>query len=612
MNFPALARDVKRSVEIDASFELTDLEISRLDTLVPEFAIAIVKASLGNIEVTQGPLALVQYLSSQTGEQVLKATREKVASEIHDIKSNRRLLLGLTIDAATGTIRGSKQLDQIVFTTLEGAIPAHQAIFSYFPADRALPAGEVNIQIGGPDIAAQLETHNSQPQTKFHRLKPTIVNNFLLSPETRDSLLQGFSKIFSRVLRDRELIGIHVSEIGLLSILIKECVSNRTFDIDGMSSGEKGLILTFLLISHSVSSGGIIMIDEPELHLNPAVCKSILPFLIEEYLKPQNIQAIICSHSPEILGCAFDSNSCRLQQLQSPTTISPIYSEDRREVFEALRRLGTSASDVLFSAGSIFVEGEHDIEILKAALDQKIVRYNITQLGGRSNIEKEINTIRAAEINGELATLKCFIFDLDNAPTDLQSSRLTKILQWKRHCLENYLIDEKIIYDLLRDQDISQSRIDSRGEVNMLLQELALSQLNEVVAKSVYNDFHYQNSGLRSSEIKAMEFTTIANTLFNRIERIQEEVSDLKRANWTQDFVARCVTKRASKVADWQSDWIVLCDGKRFFLDLHKRYGIKVSPLKFKKMIAERMQREQTDNWTILDKLVGDALTVTP
>jgi hypothetical protein len=49
-----------------------------------------------------------------------------------------------------------------------------------------------------------------------------------------------------------------------------------------MSSGEKGLILTFLLISHSVAQDGIIMIDEPELHLNPAVCKILLQFLIDE------------------------------------------------------------------------------------------------------------------------------------------------------------------------------------------------------------------------------------------------------------------------------------------------------------------------------------------
>jgi hypothetical protein len=43
--------------------------------------------------------------------------------------------------------------------------------------------------------------------------------------------------------------------------------TNRTFDLDVMSSGEKGLILTCLLIGRSIVNGGIILVDEPELHL---------------------------------------------------------------------------------------------------------------------------------------------------------------------------------------------------------------------------------------------------------------------------------------------------------------------------------------------------------
>jgi predicted ATPase len=432
-NFGALARDVSRPIDIETSFELTPKEVQDLDSLIPQIETAVVRSGLGPSAIAQGPLALVQYLSSQQGIQALSAARQQINTELPAIKASSRIILHLTIDPITGTMRGSRQLDQLIFATIESQIPPHQTIFSYFPADRALPAGEVNIQIGGPDIAAQLETHNSQPQTKFHRLKPTIVNNFLWSDVTRQKLQNNFEKIFSKVLKDRSLDKISVNDFGLISIQIKEASTNRIFDIDGMSSGEKGLILTFLLISHSVFPGGIIMLDEPELHLNPAVCKTILPFLIEEYLTPNDIQAIICSHSPEILGSAFDSPACTLLHLQSPTIISKIYPEDKREVFEALRRLGTSASDVLFSAGSIFVEGDHDSELLETGFDEIVGRYNITQLGSRGAVEKEIQTLKEAEARGEIDTIKCFIFDLDNSPTTLGSTKLIKVLQWKRH-----------------------------------------------------------------------------------------------------------------------------------------------------------------------------------
>jgi len=493
---------------------------------------------------------------------------------------------------------------------MEARLPAHQALFSYFPADRAMPAGEVNIQIGGPDTGAQLMAHNAQPQTKYHRLKSTILNNFLLNEVTRDKLTKDFNDIFVNILKDRSLVGISVSDIGLVSIAVKEAITNRVFDIDGMSSGEKGLILTFLLISHSVARGGVIMIDEPELHLNPAVCKLILPFLIDEFLIPNDLQAIICSHSPEVLGAAFDSSTCTLLHLQSPTIISKIYPEDKREVFDALRRLGTSASDVLFSAGSIFVEGEHDVEILEAGFDTLVVRYHITQLGGRENVEKEIQTLQSAETRGEIDTLKCFIFDLDQAPTNLTSSKMVKVLQWKRRCIENYLIDEKIIYDLLSDKEISKQRIDNRGEVQTIFREIAVGQLQEVVAIDIYNQIGYENLGLRPREILGKAYEEMADLLFSRVTVLKDQICALIEADWKKDFVLRCNAEHARRQLAWNSDWIVHCDGKRFFRDLHQRYGVKISPLKLKKMIVERMQREQTDAWVLVEKLLGDGLRV--
>ena len=609
-NFGALARDVSRSIDIEAAFELTPEEVQNLDSLVPQLETAIVRSGLGPSAIAQGPLALVQYLSSQQGIQALSVARQQINTELPAIKASSRIVLHLTIDPITGTMRGSRQLDQLIFATIEAQIPPHQAIFSYFPADRALPAGEVNIQIGGPDIAAQLETHNSQPQTKFHRLKPTIVDNFLWSDLTRQKLQDNFEKIFSKVLKDRSLDKISVNDFGLISIQIKEASTNRIFDIDGMSSGEKGLILTFLLIGHSVFPGGIIMLDEPELHLNPAVCKTILPFLIEEYLLPNDVQAIICSHSPEILGAAFDSPDCTLLHLQSPTIISKIYSEDKREVFEALRRLGTSASDVLFSAGSIFVEGDHDIELLETGFDEIVARYNITQLGSRGQVENEIRTLKKAEEKGEVDTLKCFIFDLDNTPTTLDSTRLIKVLQWKRRCLENYLIDEKIIYDLLNGLEVSKNRIENRGEVLSKFKDIAISQLQEVVAKSIYEKMEYENPGLRPREIKGKTYPEMAEVLLTRLESIQSQLIELQRENWKKDFVKKCQENENIERPKWESDWLVLCDGKRFFCDLHQRYGVKVSLLKFKKMIVERMKSEQTDAWILTKNLLVNALKV--
>jgi predicted ATPase len=607
-NYGAVCGDETQPLSVAAMFDLTNSELNILDELVADLGTAVVRASLGQ-PAAVGQLALVQYLSTPGGADALTKAKSQVEAEIAIIKGNPRLRLNLTVDPITQTIRGGYQLEQLIFASLEARLPPNQALFSYFPADRALPLGDINnIIVGGADVNLQLHSHNAQPQSKYARLKSTIISNRLLGTNASSKQEGEFKKIFSSILKDRELIGISIDRFGFVSIKIRQIADGKIFDIDAMSSGEKGLILTFLLISSSVSDGGIILIDEPELHLNPAVCKLLLPFLLDEYLIPKNIQAIICSHSPELLGSAFDRTDCSLHHLQSPTVISKIYPEDKREVFDALRRLGTSASDVLFSSGSVFVEGEHDIEILEAGFSKLLGRYKVTHLGGRGPVEREIKTLQDAERKNEIDTLKCFIFDLDGIPTSLTSSNLVRVLQWKRRCLENFLIDEKIIYDLLKEKDVANKAIPSRGEVPAVFKQIAISQLQGVVMEKVYASLRYDNSGFRPKEVAGKTYTEAAEVLFDRISAIQSQVCGLDRTNWRNMFEEKCVAGYDDELPRWEVDWLTLCDGKRFFRDLRSKYEVRLRSLKFKKLIVERMEKEQSAGWLQVEKTIADAI----
>ena len=227
----------------------------------------------------------------------------------------------------------------------------------------------------------------------------------------------------------------------------------------------------------------------------------------------------------------------------------------------------------------------------------------MTHLGGRGPVEREIKTLQQAEEKGEIDTLKCFIFDLDRVPTSLGSTKLVKVLQWKRRCLENYLIDEKVIYDLLREQDISLKSIPSRGEVPAVFKEIAISQLPALVVDKVYKDLAYENSGFRPKEVASKDYADSAQTLFDRLEKIKAQLCTLERSGWCSDFETRCNAEYSLELAKWEVDWLVLCDGKRFFKDVHSRFEVKISPLKLKKLIIERMEKEQLVGWVLVESL---------
>lgn len=608
INFAALARDVKSPLVIDCKYKLTQGEADTLEQSTPEMVNLMIQSQMG--AAGQDKLAMVQFLSSPPGKVAFVNASNFVATGLGPIKASKLCTLRVTFDPQAQNFSGSDFISQLAITALEQRLPPQKTLFSYFPADRAMPIGEVAIQVGAPDVAAQLLSHNSQPQTKFQRMKTTIVNNYLLNSGNIQAVTDDFKKIFSSLMKDREIVDLTINNFGLLSVQVKNLATDQTFDLDSMSSGEKGLILMFLLIGRSMADGGILLIDEPELHLNPAVCKILLPFLIEEYLKPQRLQAIICSHSPEILGIAFDRPDCSLHHLQSPTVMSPILPDDRKEVFDALRRLGTSASDALFSSGSIYVEGRDDIDILEAGFATVLNRYKLTQLEGRGNVEREIHTLQAAEARKEIDTLKCFIFDLDNAPTNLTSTPLVRVKQWNRRCIENYLINEKSIYELLRDDGISREKIDQRGVVRGILQEIALSQLDDTIIETVYREQKvFENPGPPPRrDLHGKSFAEGAMLLFDRISAVQQKVCNLQGPSWRAQFESACQKKRTELLPKWEADWVSLCDGKRLFADLQSRYGVKVSPAKFKVRIMERLERDGADEWVLVDSLLREAL----
>lgn len=251
VNLAAIACDTSKPIHIRCVYELSKSEIQKVQLLRPQVLNALVAARLGPNNT--GPLALTQFLSSPIGRQTLTEEQIRFDQTWPELKASKSCILELSVDQ-TG-FRGSNQISQIVFATLEGSLSPHVALFTYFPADRALPIGEAAIQVGGPDVAAQLISHNSQPQTKYHRLKSTIVNSFLMAGATKEMIIAQFTTIFSKLLKDREIVGLEINQFGLVSIKIKELSGGRTFDIDGMSSGEKGLILTFLLIAKTVAEG---------------------------------------------------------------------------------------------------------------------------------------------------------------------------------------------------------------------------------------------------------------------------------------------------------------------------------------------------------------------
>lgn len=607
IDLDALARDPSEPIKVLMNIEISSTEIDYLKSVEQQIALELLRGQIARND-EQSQLALTQYFSSEEGKSRLSLTVQDVSKKLEELQAPYSLSIQLTIDGKTGQIGGVNPLNHTIIMILERRCPPHQALFSYFPADRAFPTGEVNIQIGSGEASNQIQAHIGQAPSKYQRLKQTIVNSLLISGLDQTNVQEDFQQVLEKLLPGKELAGLSVTPVGTLKVSIREIATAKVFDIDSMSSGEKGLILTFMLLRRTLAEGGIALLDEPELHLNPAVCSNIIPFLNDSVIANSDLQVLLCTHSAEILGAAFDHPDCTIHHLRSHKDATKIYKQDSREVFDALRRLGTTAAESLFSRGNIFVEGEHDTAILEEGFNEQVMGYKITSLGGRREIEKEILALKDGERKGELDKLNCFIFDLDRSPAGMESSNLVKVLQWDRYCLENYLIGRKLLFDELNDSGVKD--LGSRGTFEKKVSELAIGQLVEVVAKRVYSQLEPDNPGLRSSEIERKTYSEISETLAGRLVGIKQELQSFDEASWKTNFVSQCEDLRSQLESDWTEDWIKLCNGKRLIDDIYREYTVRLSKFDFKRRLAKRMRIEQTEDWTLVRSKIRDALGI--
>ncbi len=266
IEYSALAGDATKNIRIELGLILSPAEVELLKARAANIAMGLVRSRHARND-EQAQFVLAQLLSSPGGQEELQKAQNETAAQIERLANIPTLKIELIFDLKTQSYYGTDLIAQLAFAEFEQRQPAHTTSLSYFPADRAFPAGEVNIQLGSADAGNQVQSYIGQPATKYQRLKQTLVQGIVTNQINKDWIEREFDAILTNLLPGKKFHSLAISPIGQLKILISDSTNNRIFDIDHLSSGEKGVILTFLLIRQTMAEEGILLIDEPELHL---------------------------------------------------------------------------------------------------------------------------------------------------------------------------------------------------------------------------------------------------------------------------------------------------------------------------------------------------------
>lgn len=600
-----IARDVTKKIIIELDLELSDNEIVEIESAKNLAVNAILQSRLG--QQFANPSTLANFLSTQFGQQNAVAVQAEVEEKLKSLKLQKLCKLVLTIENSSVPLKGNDPVLQILIGLLEQQLSPSKTKFSYFPADRALPPGEFAVQLGMADVLQQMEAHNSQPVLKFQRFKNVIFNSIIAGEEERQKVAENLKFIFSNLIKELTFVGAGVSPIGSLFLNVQDA-HGRVFQIDALSSGEKTILMTFLTIAQTLTPGGVVLLDEPEQHLNPAVCKDIIPFVLNNYASAQrDIQFIICSHSPEVLAGAYGSDGCALWRIKTYKHSTEVRVQDRDEVEQALRHLGTSQTESLIYKGIIFVEGDDDIALLESGFDALLKRHKLIEMGGRPELEKTILRIQSRECPNDDDTLRTFIFDRDNRHVNLRDSNTVRIKQLDRYCIENYLIDLDVLGDALLNPDYCRPLSDI-SVAKARIKELAFSQIDR---RALLNTIKALVPKIEENSLK--NFTSgairqVAEKILHQIASLYSDVLNKNPATWLDEFSEYYSSERSDLEQSWTTKWQIECDGKQLFEDIYSGMQPRIKKRKFKKEVMRDVKDKETVGYRELRNIIQSSV----
>ena len=347
-----------------------------------------------------------------------------------------------------------------------------------------------------------------------------------------------------------------------------------------------------LILDVSFEEPAILLLEEPEVHLHPALEYSLL-----QYLKQQSEQRqiFLTTHSSNFLDTPSMSNVYLVNKNNSTTVTSLQYDDFAAELSE---ELGIRLSSVFMFDKIVFVEGSSD-ELVLRELATKL-RINLAQSGigfvrmnGAGGLSYYANSA-TLEILSKRKVDVHFIIDRDERTSkDIARINATCASAATVHVLpgrelENFLVDADAIKMLVLAKSAGLTSLTTedvrtalQGEVENLRSTAGLKRFIHDVATSV----HFNRKALAESTIEACVEDGRAE-----IDRMSAVLADLREK--LEDSLSQ-------SIADVQDNWdqrkMDIVPGTELIDAVLKRYGLRYRKERDAEVLARHIEASSID-----------------
>ncbi len=386
-------------------------------------------------------------------------------------------------------------------------VPGRLGVIDYHGSQRVYAREELNqISLNEDDEETRRRTSSLYNWAgKYQNLKNAMASEFVRDIlkqsniantehlEARKTMISGMSELVGQFLQGKKFDGPKVDDNGRIMFPITT-LDGAEHDINDLSSGEKEVVFGYLRARTITPRNSIILVDEPELHLNPALIQGLPRFYQEHMGESRGNQLWLVTHSDAFLREAVETSGMEVYHMRSATRRRPgnqLRKIDHRNDVDRLciELVGDLAA---YRPGEkiIILEGVSrgtDAQIVDKLFPD--VRKEATLVGGgsRRSVRELREILNELAVRGKDEQRVWAITDEDADESDESDApNLNQVLKWDRYHIENYLLEEKYIAMALRSLELEEDgTTDREAHVRVVLKEICRSMARDFAVEKV-------------------------------------------------------------------------------------------------------------------------------
>ncbi len=440
---------------------------------------------------------------------------------------------------------------------------------------------------------------------KYNNVKSEMAASFIKAAlsekagsQLKNNLTETLKELFETFFPHKEFMGPQPTEAGGLSFPVKTG-DGSIHDLDDLSAGEKEILYGYLRIRNSAPRNSIIILDEPELHLNPRLIRGLPQFYKKNLGESLGNQMWLVTHSDallrEVVGRegydAFHMLPCggvgpdetQLKSLKADASLNvALY-----DLVGDLAAYRPSSSIVIFEGGG---DADFDTRVVSMLFPELQAKANLISGTNKVRVKALHDTLAMAASKGQLPFKSYAVVDKDSENTlSAGQTEPIDIFEWDVYHIENYFLEPIYIRKTLA----------SLGITNLPSEEAISDDLR--AAASDTTDLlvrHELATFCNNALVTAINTGTdpkkgdIAGETYRAVSRSLDRLQSLSSHGLTEEAIKEKESSIRAKYIQALADgsWVKNYRGR----DILKRYAGKHVPLVsyevFRNLVLSKMQ----------------------